>query len=149
MTNPKEAFIFSTMVEKRWSDLDEFRIVNNAKIMTYLEEARIRFLHQMLEWDWHQTGIVVANANIDYKIPIVLTDSPEVFIRVVHLGNASLKLQCQMAERIGETHKIFVDSLFTLVAYDFTLQKSVPVPEAVRTTLMRLQPELAQPKSSL
>ena len=64
---------YVTQVRVRWSDLDAFRHVNNAKTVTLLEEARVDWLFS--EAARHGVnrlteGIVVAKLEIEYKRPI-------------------------------------------------------------------------------
>lgn len=60
---------YDTDVRVRWSDLDAYRHVNNAHVLTLLEEARVDWLfvaaveHGV---DRLQEGVVVAHVAIDY-----------------------------------------------------------------------------------
>jgi acyl-CoA thioester hydrolase len=65
----------------RWSDMDAFGHLNNARIFTYFEEARIRMLEDHAG-DWTgDAGPVVVHAACSYKRPLV---HPATL--VVHLG---------------------------------------------------------------
>ena len=64
---------YVTQVRVRWSDLDAFRHVNNAKTVTLLEEARVDWLFSEAARHGVERlteGIVVARLEIDYKRPI-------------------------------------------------------------------------------
>lgn len=61
---------YITDVRIRWSDLDAFGHVNNARVLTLLEEARADWLFVTAKADGvtHLTdGIVVASATINYR----------------------------------------------------------------------------------
>jgi acyl-CoA thioester hydrolase len=82
MTPPDATRHLSTLrIPLRWSDMDAFGHLNNARIFTYFEEARI----QMLEahaGDWTgDAGPVVVHAACTYKRPLV---HPATL--VIHLG---------------------------------------------------------------
>ena len=60
---------YVTQVRVRWSDLDAFRHVNNARTVTLLEEARVDWLFAEAARhgvDRLTEGIVVARLEIDY-----------------------------------------------------------------------------------
>ncbi|MEP6562998.1 MAG: thioesterase family protein [Nakamurella sp.] len=84
---------YVTQVRVRWSDLDAFRHVNNAKTVTLLEEARVDWL--FAEAAKHGVerltqGIVVARLEIDYKRPIGMDLPVTVSMGLTKLGQASM-----------------------------------------------------------
>jgi acyl-CoA thioester hydrolase len=115
----EKLYSFKIKIDKRWLDLDEARMVNNAKVMTYFEEVRIRFLNQVLQWNWEQHGLVVANANINYRLPITYAGDLYGFLQCTHIGNKSLTFSSLLAEPDGEDWRILVDAAFVLVGFDF------------------------------
>ena len=81
---------YVTQVRVRWSDLDAFRHVNNAKTVTLLEEARVDWLFS--EAARHGVnrlteGIVVARLEIDYKRPIGMELPVTVSMGLTKLGH--------------------------------------------------------------
>jgi acyl-CoA thioester hydrolase len=127
---------YRTPVYVRWSDLDELGMVNNAVFVTYLEEARAHLFLKKLEWNWTETGVVVANLNINYKQPLLYQNQPEAFLRVKKIGNSSFVLHTLIAE-IGkqETPTIFADADVTMVAYDLQKKKPTAIPEKAAEVL--------------
>lgn len=82
-----------TQVRVRWSDLDAFRHVNNAKTVTLLEEARVDWLFS--EAAKHGVarlteGIVVARLEIEYKRPIGMEVPVTVSMGLTRIGQASM-----------------------------------------------------------
>jgi acyl-CoA thioester hydrolase len=128
-------FPFRIFIEPRWSDLDEARMVNNATLMTYFEEARIRFLRQEIGWDFDQHGLVVAHASLDFRRPVTLADQPWVYLRVTQLGHKSIGLDCALAEDRDGEWRLFTEASFVLVAYDNAAKGSMPVPAHLRERL--------------
>ncbi|MHB1065250.1 MAG: acyl-CoA thioesterase [Georgenia sp.] len=79
-------------VQVRWSDTDGYNHVNNAKMLTILEEARIAVF-------WGDSGVphasgtqtLLARQEIEYLSPLEYSREPvQVEIWVSHLGGASL-----------------------------------------------------------
>src|SRR5664279_1149709 len=84
---------YVTQVRVRWSDLDAFRHVNNAKTVTLLEEARVDWLFSEAARhgvDRLTEGIVVARLEIDYKRPIGMGVPVTVSMGLTKLGQASM-----------------------------------------------------------
>jgi acyl-CoA thioester hydrolase len=127
------SYYYQVKIEKRWSDLDEFHMVNNAVIMTYLEEARVRFFQEKVQWNWQKVGVVVANANINYKLPITFSDNPTVYMKCIKIGTKSFVIEYVLAEQKGEETKIYVDGTTAMVCFDVKTFSSVPIPDEIRT----------------
>lgn len=84
---------YVTQVRVRWSDLDAFRHVNNAKTVTLLEEARVDWLFSDAAKHGIERlteGIVVAHLEIDYKRPIGMDVPVTVSMGLTKLGQASM-----------------------------------------------------------
>jgi acyl-CoA thioester hydrolase len=61
---------FATLVPMRWSDLDDYGHLNNARAVTLLEEARIAFLWTAKAESAgvsFRGGLLVAGLNVEYK----------------------------------------------------------------------------------
>lgn len=86
---------FVTDVRVRWSDLDAFGHVNNARTITLLEEARVDWL--FVEAAGHGVdrlteGIVVAQLEIAYKRPIPFGAGVSISMGVTKLGGAAFTI---------------------------------------------------------
>jgi acyl-CoA thioester hydrolase len=83
---------YSTQVRVRWSDLDAFGHVNNARTLTLLEEARVDWLFTEAARQGANRlteGIVVASFDIRYRRPIGFGVPVEVSMGVVALTAVS------------------------------------------------------------
>jgi acyl-CoA thioester hydrolase len=133
-------FRFREKVHMRWSDLDEMRHVNNAVYLTYFEQGRINYFSQAIHWDWRQTGLIQARAEIDYLIPLFLTDNPFLYIRTVKVGNKSLTMEHlivdEQSHQANGKDRLIARGTVVLVAYDYHTQASTAVPEAERNKIM-------------
>lgn len=71
--------MFSTDVAVRWSDMDVYGHVNNARVVTLLEEARTGLLFGEGARRGAQTlaeGVVVVELLVRYRQPLVYSASP-------------------------------------------------------------------------
>ncbi|WP_347038973.1 thioesterase family protein [Glutamicibacter halophytocola] len=81
------------MLQLRWSDQDALGHVNNARIVTLMEEARIRWTREDGKAGRFEFGTVVASIQIDYKRPLYY--QPEMLIRmgISRVGNKSFTVR--------------------------------------------------------
>ena len=81
------------MLQLRWSDQDALGHVNNARIVTLMEEARIRWTREDGETGRFESGTVVASIQIDYTRPLYY--QPEMLIRmgISRIGNKSFTVR--------------------------------------------------------
>jgi acyl-CoA thioester hydrolase len=87
--------VYTTPVHVRWSDQDVFGHVNNARLLTLLEDARIRFLTQVAAADgFPQFGApkLVASQSINYRRPVHFGPEMLIDITVVRVGTKSYTL---------------------------------------------------------
>lgn len=83
---------YETQVRVRWSDLDAFGHVNNARMLTLLEEARVDWLFVAARDSGVSRltdGIVVANVAVEYRRSIGFGAPVLVSMGVSALGTAS------------------------------------------------------------
>ena len=139
MSFTPQDFKYTTPIEIRWRDLDAMNHVNNSVYLTYLEQARTHYLHDAIQWDWHTDGLILAKVNIDFKVALILSDKPIVYVRCTHIGNKSFTLQCCITTvRNGETIvAAFADTV--LVVYDYKTETTLPLSEEKRGKLQSFE----------
>ncbi|RZS98709.1 acyl-CoA thioesterase [Cecembia calidifontis] len=126
----KSSFSFSVPIQIRFSDIDGYMHVNNGIYFSYFEHARAAYLYKVCGWDIMKTGTVVANINIDYKVPLHIMDQPSVYIRCSHIGNTSFVLeQVLMGPTDKGDVKIFAQASVTMVSVDMKTMRPVAVPQ--------------------
>lgn len=116
----------------RWSDMDELGHVNNAVYLTYFEQARVYYFQESCEWNWKETGVILANAHIDFLRPVVFPNPTFIHLRTSKIGNKSFELQYLITSEIKGREKLATTGYTTLVIYDYKNQVSVPMPDFLR-----------------
>ena len=115
--------VFSTDVAVRWSDMDVFGHVNNACVVTLLEEARTELLFGEGARRGAQTlanGVVVVELLVRYRQPLVYSASPaRVQLWVSELRAASFALDYTVAGTGGHA----VVARTQLAPYDIAAQR--------------------------
>lgn len=116
--------VFSTDVAVRWSDMDVYGHVNNARVVTLLEEARAALLFGEGAQRGAQTlaeGVVVVELVVRYRQPLVYSANPvRVRLWVSELRAASFALDYVVATTDGDA----VTARTQLVAYDTGAQRA-------------------------
>ncbi|MDQ2792074.1 MAG: acyl-CoA thioesterase [Actinomycetota bacterium] len=115
--------VFSTDVAVRWSDMDVYGHVNNARVVTLLEEARTELLFGEGARRGVQTlaaGVVVVELLVRYRQPLVYSASPvRVRLWVSELLAASFVVAYVVAGDGGDA----VSARTQLAAYDTAAQR--------------------------
>ena len=118
-------------IEVRYGDLDPQGHVNNAKHLTYFEQARVQYLIQLglssRDQTFMEIGIVIADIHIAYKSPIHYDDKIKVGVKTTKIGNKSVTVeQCVMNVDTGEIKSA---GTVVMVAYNYNTLKPIHVPE--------------------
>ena len=85
---------FSTAVKipVRYRDIDTERHVNNAVYATYLEQARVEYIRDVIGAKPAEPDFVVASITIDFVRPIHLEDEVVVELGVTDIGRSSITM---------------------------------------------------------
>ncbi|MEO0560766.1 MAG: acyl-CoA thioesterase [Chloroflexota bacterium] len=140
-----DGFNHSTEVEVRFHDLDALGHVNNARYLNYLEQARLAYATEVCGWDGtlRTLGLIVANVTIDFKQPIFLGDKLEIATRASRLGNKSFDLEYRfITTRPPASAALAGEAKTTLVTYDYSEGKTVPIFTAWREAMLAHEPAL-------
>lgn len=130
-TAPKNALPIE--IQLRWSDQDLLAHVNNATIMTLVEEARIRAiteLRQQSEWNG-SLDMVLRTATTQFLRPVMYEDSVTINVWISRIGNTSFVLQHELLQD-GE---ICVTVEAVVVLFDAEKQVSRQIPDTLRAVL--------------
>jgi acyl-CoA thioester hydrolase len=125
-----EGFRFVHAQEVTFRDLDVFGHVNNAVYLTYIENARIGYLREVLGVESPEDLLViVAKVNIDFRSRASLGEVLEIGARVSRIGTKSFDLDHEV--RGAEARLVAVAST-TLVTFDYRGDTTMPVPDLWR-----------------
>jgi len=117
--------IYTNQQFVRWDDIDAFGHVNNAKYLTYIQEARFLW-SPVLE-------MVVARAEVDYLVPIYQGGrSYDVNLWVEAIGTSSFNLSYEL---VGDNGVIHARVKTVQVAVSMETKKSRPLTDTEREFL--------------
>ncbi len=108
----------------RFRDCDAMGHVNNAVYSTYLEEARIGVLGDLIDF-------ILARVEIDFRSELRAGEEVEVRTRCSRIGTKSFDLE----HVITADGRVVAEAKSVLVSYDYARGESVPVPDELRERL--------------
>jgi len=121
----------------RWDDLDAMGHVNNAKYLTYAQEARFLWATEEFSGAMRETSLiemVVARAEIDFIEPIYEGGRfVDIEITIGKIGNSSFN----MLFTIGDQGKVFAKVMTVQVAVSTETMKSRPLTDKEREFLTK------------
>lgn len=120
-------------VEQRFADLDLMGHVNNVAYLTYLQELRLKLLYRLLGDTLAGMNQVVVRNEIDYLVPLGLSEEPlgaETWVE--SMGRSSYVIACEI---IGPSGAVAARGRTWLVYLDGTGMASTPIPDDARALL--------------
>ncbi|MCC7130304.1 MAG: acyl-CoA thioesterase [Anaerolineae bacterium] len=141
-------FRFFHPIEVRYSDLDPQGHVNNARYLSYFEQARVEYFRQLNLWNsgsFMDFGIILAEARLTFLAPVTYGMSLRAGTRVSRLGGKSLAMDyCLENSLSAET---LCTGSAVLVAYDYRSRATIPIPDPWRQAVRQFEQlnEAAEP----
>lgn len=134
-------FHFYHPVEVRYGDLDPQGHVNNAKYLTYFEQARIAYLVELglftKDQSFMEIGVILADVHITYLEPVYFGQKIKVGARVSKLGNKSILCEQNIVD--ADTDKELAKGEVVMVTYDYRAEKTISVPQEWREKIMEFE----------
>ena len=113
-----------------WGDMDALGHVNNARYFDYFQEARIEWLRELKIKMTEQMGPVVVHVACTYLKPVVYPATVTLRSRIYNLGNSSM----MMDHDLYQDEVLMAQGSCKVVWVDYTKNKSVPLPDSIRTS---------------
>jgi acyl-CoA thioester hydrolase len=130
-------FHFYHPIEVRYGDLDPQGHVNNAKHLTYFEQARVAYMIELglftKDQSFMQIGVIVADIHLTYLEPIYFGQDVKVGVHAAKLGNKSMTWEQNVVD--AETGKELSRGEVVLVTYDYQNGKTISIPQQWRETI--------------
>ncbi|WP_309131049.1 thioesterase family protein [Brevibacterium sp.] len=128
---------FEYRPEVRWSDQDLLGHVNNARMLTLIEEGRIKWMHEMGTVRLTGGGLLVARQEIDYLLPVMYGPELTLTLSVARIGSSSFTVNT----RGDQSGRQVFDSNVVLVHIDRETQRPAPLTDVARRFLEDYLPD--------
>ena len=128
---------FRHRLDVRFRDCDPMGHANNAVYLTYLEQARFAHWREVWGFDFERLppntpGVILARAEIDYRLPAKYGDMLEIRIGVERIGRTSFTYTYEVIDQAG---RLIATARSVQVMYDYGAGLPVPISEELRAKL--------------
>ncbi len=134
-------FKFFHPTEVRYGDLDPQGHVNNAKYLTYFEQARVYYLIHLglfgKDQSFMEIGLIIADIHIKYNAPTHYCDEIKTGVRTAKIGNKSIIIEHTVLD--AKTSVEMAKGEVVTVMYDYRAQKTIPVPDEWREMITKFE----------
>lgn len=132
---------FHHPIEVRYGDLDPQGHVNNAKHLTYFEQARVAYMIELglftTDQSFMEIGVILADIHITYLAPIHFGERIKVGVRAAKLGNKSMTWEQNIVD--VRTGKELARGEVVMVTYDYKEQKTIHIPHEWREKIKKFE----------
>ena len=134
-------FRFYHPIEVRYGDLDPQGHVNNAKHLTYFEQARIAYWIKLglftKDQSFMEIGVILADVHLTYLEPIYYGQNIQVGVHVSKLGNKSMTWEQNIVD--ADTGKELARGKVVVVAYDYRKEQTMSIPQEWREKITQFE----------
>ena len=134
-------FRFYHPLEVRYGDLDPQGHVNNAKHLSYFEQARIHYMIELglftRDQSFMEIGVIVADVHITYLEPIYFRQNIKVGVHAAKLGSKSMTWEQNIVDT--DTGSVLARGEVIIVTYDYKDEKTIPVPQEWREKIIEFE----------
>jgi len=134
-------FRFYHPIEVRYGDLDPQGHVNNAKHLTYFEQARIAYMVELglftKDQSFMEIGVILADVHITYLAPIYYGEHIQVGVHATKLGTKSMTWAQNIVD--AKTGKELAKGEVIMVTYDYKEEKTINIPHEWREMIKQFE----------
>ena len=134
-------FHFHHPIEIRYGDLDPQGHVNNAKHLTYFEQARVAYMIELglftKDQSFMEIGVILADVHITYLAPIYFGERIKVGVRTAKMGNKSMTWEQNIVD--ARTGKELAKGEVVMVTYDYKQEKTINIPHEWREKIKQFE----------
>ena len=133
-------FNFYHSIEVRYGDLDPQGHVNNARFLTYMEQARREEIRRLGLWNggsFQDIGIILADIQVSFRAPILFGMQVLTGVRISRLGSKSLVMDYRLVD--AQTGQEFAAGSSVIVTYDYPSERTIPIPDSWRKVIAEFE----------
>jgi acyl-CoA thioester hydrolase len=132
-----ESFAFSTSIPVQITDLNYGAHVGNDKVLSFLHEARVRYLQTLgyTEFNIEGIGLIMSDAALVFKNEMFYGDSLLISVQPTEFSRMGFALIYKI-EKISGTNPIpLAFAKTTMICLNYDLKKIVSLPQTARNKL--------------
>jgi acyl-CoA thioester hydrolase len=132
-----DSFAFSTGLSVQITDLNYGAHVGNDKVLSFLHEARVRYLQSFgyTEFNLEGIGLIMADAALVFKNEIFYGDQLLISIQPAEFSRVGFELIYKIEKKSEEPLLSMAYAKTTMICYNYDLKKIVTLPQSVKNKL--------------
>jgi len=133
-----ETFIFKTSLPVRITDLNYGNHVGNDKVLSFVHEARVRWLVSLgySELNLEGVGMIMADATLQFKSEIFYGDELEISLQPVEFSRVGFDLVYKIEKKSSGDSEIAAVVRTSMICYDYSLKKVTGLPETAKNKMI-------------
>ncbi len=139
MQNEQHTFPVALTLRIDWSEMDEFRHVNNVMFMKYIQSARVNYWQKAGIYDLFTSdkkGPMVLSLTCRFLKPLYFPGTVTIKTSTASMHQTSFHLVHQL---FNEANECVAEATDILVMYDFTTNHKLIIPEGIRSNIEKLE----------
>lgn|SRR3989338_7069985 len=143
MTRQGKEFKISTDILVRFSDADAMGHVNNARYLSYFEQARIEYYKRIKKFDLRRGDaanafdFIVAEIGVKFLTPAYIDETLTVAIRIAELRTKAFRMEYEIRDK--KSRRLIATGYSVQVMYNYKKQKTLPISPSLRRKILRLE----------
>jgi acyl-CoA thioester hydrolase len=134
-------FRFYHPMEVRYGDLDPQGHLNNARHLTYFEQARVAYMIELglftKDQSFMELGVIVADVHIAYLEPVFFGQNIKVGVHTAKLGTKSMTWDQNIVD--ADTGRELAKGEVVIVTYDYKEGKTISIPQNWREKFIEFE----------
>lgn len=136
-------FKIKTEITVRFSDVDIMGHVNNARYLSYFEQARLAYYKKLKALDLRKMamgtalGFIVAGIGVKFQAPAYIDEVLTVAIRIAGLRTKAFRMEYEVRNK--KTRRLIATGYSVQVMYNYKRQRTFPIPPSLRKKILRLE----------
>ncbi|MGB9978564.1 acyl-CoA thioesterase [Methanobacterium sp.] len=126
--------MFTEKVTPRFGDADGLRHINNTALVEWFEVGRnpiFRMFTPDLDLSYEKWKLILVRTEFDYIGQMYYGVDVEIRSYITHIGNSSFTI----GHEAWQDGELKAKGKAVLVHFDFLNQKSIPIPDSIKTQL--------------
>jgi acyl-CoA thioester hydrolase len=131
------AFSFSTSLAVRITDLNYGDHVGNDQVLSFLHEARVRYLQSLgyTEFNLEGVGLIMSDASLVFKLEMYYGEEMLISVQPAECSRMGFDLFYKIEKKLDNHMVITVQAKTTMICYDYSTKKVVSLPESAKKKL--------------
>lgn len=139
----KPFFPVRTPITVRFSDVDIMGHANNARYLSYFEQARVAYYKKLGSLDLRKMdarsafGFIVGEISVKFHAPAYIDETLILAIRVAELRTKAFRMEYEVRER--KTRRLIATGYSVQVMYNYKKGKPFTIPPDLRQRILCLE----------